>query len=140
MLGHDFDWANFHIVEVMSQPKFSQKRIGYLSSSICFTETTDVSLLTTNLFKKARRLLIMKKPGRVTSPLSQDFASNNQYEVGMAINCLANICNADLARDLVADIVALLNSHKPYVRKKAVLVLYKIFLKFPEVCSFCDVG
>ena len=33
---------------------------------------------------------------------------------------------ADLARDLVADVVALMNSNRAYVRKKAVLVLYKV--------------
>ena len=36
---------------------------GYLASSICFTNTTDVGLLTINLFKK-------------------DFGSKSQYEPG----------------------------------------------------------
>ncbi|BHF78590.1 AP-3 complex subunit delta-1 [Sparganum proliferum] len=38
----------------------------------------------------------------------------------------------DLARDLCADILALTASPKPYIRKKAVLLLYKVFLKHPE--------
>jgi len=45
---------------------------------------------------------------------------------------LANICTPDLARDLAADILSILNSSRAYLRKKAILVLYKIFLKFPE--------
>jgi AP-3 complex subunit delta-1 len=45
---------------------------------------------------------------------------------------LATICTTDLARDLAADVVAMLNSARPYLKKKAILVLYKIFLKFPE--------
>merc|ERR1711871_1620115 len=113
MLGYDMGWAAFNIVETMSQPKFSHKRIGYLAASIVFDENTEVTLLTTNLFKK-------------------DFTSSNQYEVGLAINCLANIVTEELACDLVADVVSLLNSGKTYVRKKAVLVLYKLFLKFPK--------
>jgi len=56
----------------------------------------------------------------------------NQYEAGLAINCLANIITADLARDLAPDLVTMLTSNRPYIRKKAVLVLYKVFLKYPE--------
>jgi hypothetical protein len=62
----------------------------------------------------------------------QDINSSNQYETGIALNALANICTPDLAQDLAADVLALLSSSKPYVRKKAILCLYKIFLKFPQ--------
>jgi AP-3 complex subunit delta len=58
--------------------------------------------------------------------------SKNQYEAGLAINCLGSICTPDLARDLAPDLVSMLTSSRPYIRKRAVLVLYKIFLKFPE--------
>ena len=113
MLGHDMSWASFHIVEVMSFPSFAHKRLGYLGASVSFNDETEVVLLCTNMFKK-------------------DFSSANPYEVGLAINCLANICTNDLARDLVADVVTLMNSNRAYVRKKSVLVMYKIFLKFPD--------
>lgn len=62
----------------------------------------------------------------------QDFASANPYELGIAVNCMSNICTVDMAQSLASDIVGLLNSSRAYVRKKCVLVLYKIFLKFPE--------
>lgn len=45
---------------------------------------------------------------------------------------LACFVNADISRDLANDVLTLLTSTKPYLRKKAVLLLYKIFLKFPE--------
>lgn len=113
MIGYDMSWSAFHIVEVMSSPGFAQKRIGYLGASVSYNDDTEVVLLCTNMFKK-------------------DFSSTQQYEVGMAINCLANICTTDLARDLVSDVVTLMSSNRAYVRKKAVLVMYKIFLKFPD--------
>ena len=80
-----------------------------------FTESTDVILLTTNLFKK-------------------EFSSltNNQYEIGMAINCLANIATKDLARDCISDLVLLMSHSRPYVRKKAVLAIFKLYVKFPQ--------
>ena len=113
MLGYDMSWAAFNVVEVMSQQKFTGKRIGYLAAAQTFHEGTEVVMLATNLLKK-------------------DFNSTNQYESGLAINSLSNICTVDLARDLATDIVSLMNNSKPYIRKKAVLVMYKIFLKFPE--------
>lgn len=54
---------------------------------------------------------------------SSDFATCLQYDVGLAINCLANIATPDLSRDLISDLVQLLGNHKPYVRKKALLAM-----------------
>ena len=124
MLGYDMNWAAFQVIEVMSCPKFSQKRIGYLACSQSFREETSVILLTTNLFKK-------DMTGQGGGALSTH-ATLSQYEAGIALNCLANICTKDLARDLAADVVALLNSSRVYVRKKAILCMYKIFLRFPK--------
>jgi len=52
MLGYDMSWAAFNVVEVMSQSKFTAKRIGYLGASQSFHEGTDVIILTQALFKK----------------------------------------------------------------------------------------
>ncbi|KAI8352965.1 adaptin N terminal region-domain-containing protein, partial [Mortierella sp. GBAus27b] len=113
MLGYDMSWASFHVVEVMSSPKFLYKGIGYLGAIQSFDQETDVLMLTTNLIKK-------------------DLASSNPSEIGVAINGLSHILTPDLARDLCADLVAMLNHSRPIIRKKVVLVLYKVFLKYPE--------
>lgn len=72
-------------------------------------------LLTVNLFKKEFSNL-----------------NNNQYEIGLAINCLANIGSADVARGCISDVVNLMNHSQPYVRKKAVLAMFKLYVKFPQ--------
>lgn len=113
MMGYDVSWAAFAIVETMSQARFAHKRIGYLAACQCFSESTDVVLLTTNLLKK-------------------EFQSTSQYEVGLALNCLANIVTRDLARDLLQDTVLLMSHSKPYVRKKAVSAMYKLYEKYPQ--------
>lgn len=38
----------------------------------------------------------------------------------------------DLARDLIGDVVSLIGHSKPYVRKKSVLSLYKLYTKYPQ--------
>ena len=113
MFGLDFSWAAFNIIEVMSYENFTLKRIGYLAASQSFSEHVDVITLTTNLIRK-------------------DITGPNQYDAGNALNCLSNICTTDLARDLAPDLVSLLNTSKGFVKKKVVLCLYKIFLRFPD--------
>ncbi|KAJ8419020.1 hypothetical protein AAFF_G00005190 [Aldrovandia affinis] len=113
MLGYDVSWAAFNIVEVMSSSKFTYKRIGYLAASQCFHEGTDVIMLTTNQIRK-------------------DLSSPNQYDTGVALTGLSCFVTADLARDLANDIMTLMSHTKPYIRKKAVLIMYKVFLKYPE--------
>ncbi|XP_033322431.1 adaptor-related protein complex 3, delta 1 subunit-like garnet isoform X1 [Megalopta genalis] len=113
MLGYDVSWAGFNIIEVMSSAKFTYKRIGYLAASQSFHADTELLMLTTNMIRK-------------------DLNSQNQYDAGLALSGLSCFISSDLARDLVNDIMTLLTSTKPYLRKKAVLMMYKVFLRFPE--------
>ena len=53
MLGYDMSWASFHVLEVMSSPKYHQKRVGYLGAVQSFRPDTEVLMLATNLLKKA---------------------------------------------------------------------------------------
>ena len=62
----------------------------------------------------------------------QDLASAKSAEVGIAIDGLAHIATPGLAMDLFSDLLPMLNHSKPLVRKKAVLVMYKIFLQYPD--------
>ena len=113
MFGHDFSWAAFNVIEVMSYESFNYKRIGYLAAGQSFHPGTDVIMLATNLIRK-------------------DITGPNQYDAGNALCCLSQICTPDLARDLAPDLVALLNTSRSFVKKKAVLALYKVFLRFPD--------
>uniref|UniRef100_F1KRT4 AP-3 complex subunit delta n=1 Tax=Ascaris suum TaxID=6253 RepID=F1KRT4_ASCSU len=113
MMGYDIAWASFNIIEVMASTKYTEKRIGYLAASQCFHEETDVLMLTTNMIRK-------------------DLHSASMYDTGVALGALSCFVTTDLARDLANDIVNLLSSSRPYIRKRAVLLLYKIFLKYPD--------
>ena len=157
MLGYDTSWAAFAIVEVMSYPWYGYRRLAYLAASLSFRQETDVILLTTHLFKK----VFSQNQGPSSSSVPS--AEGAQYEVGAALDCLANICTPQLATDLLSDIYAIMNrlatdciplfvalllhpltltlfffcvlsldSSRPYLRKKSVLVLYQIFRQWPK--------
>ena len=111
--GADMAWASFHIVEIMTMPKFAHKKVGYLAASQSFHEGTDVLVLTTNLLRK-------------------DMGSKNEYETSLAIECLSRILNPDLAAALTSEVFTLMASGKTFLRKKATLVLLRIFVKYPD--------
>lgn len=88
MLGYDISWAGFNIIEVMSSPKFTCKRIGYLAASQCFHPEIELIMLTTNMVRK-------------------DLNSQNQFDAGVALSGLSCFISSDLARDLANDIMTL---------------------------------
>jgi len=120
MMGYSMSWASFATIEVMSSPRFAQKRIGYLAASQGFTQGTDVILLTTNLLKKELH------------GASVGSSMTGIYEAGLAINCTSNIVTTELAQDLLRELTNLMTHPQPYLRKKAILCLFKLFIKYPQ--------
>ncbi|CAN6845619.1 unnamed protein product [Brassica oleracea] len=106
-------WAAFHAVEVVSSSRFAHKRISYHVIAQSFSDKTPVLLLITNQLRK-------------------DLNSSNEYEVGLALECLARIGTDDLARDLTSEVFTLLGSSKAFVRKKFIGVFLRVFDKYPD--------
>lgn len=113
MYGYDMSWSSFYVLEVMSSAKFQQKRVGYLAAMQSFRTDTDVLMLTTNLFKK-------------------DLGSAKPLDVSVALSGIASMVTPSLAQDLSDDIIKMLTHSRPYIRKKAILAMYKVFLQYPE--------
>ncbi|KAL3793355.1 LOW QUALITY PROTEIN: hypothetical protein ACHAW5_006339 [Stephanodiscus triporus] len=120
MMGYSMSWAVFAAVEVMSSPRFALKRVGVLGicQGLDSPDRSPVVLLTTNLLKK--ELWGATRSGETI------------YHAGLAISCLSNIVTEDLGRETLPDLLHLLKHPSPYVRKKALLCLYKVFLKYPQ--------
>ena len=51
----------------------------------------------------------------------------------MALNGLSHIVTPELARDLAPEMVAMLNHSRPHIRKRAVLAMFKVFTKYPDI-------
>ncbi|XP_068650228.1 AP-3 complex subunit delta-like [Aristolochia californica] len=109
----DMSFASFHVVELMSSPHFSYKKIGYLAASLSFHESTDVLLLLPNQLRK-------------------DLTSPNVCDSSLALAFLSVAGTHDLARELTPDIFTLLSSAKNLVRRKAIAVLLRFYDKYPD--------
>ncbi|MCJ1462159.1 AP-3 complex subunit delta [Pseudocyphellaria aurata] len=113
MFGHDMSWASFHVLEVMSSPKYHQKRVGYLGAVQSFRPDTEVLMLATNLLKKD-----------VSSPLPPT--------ISLPLITLPHIITSSLALSLLSDLLPRLSHSKPSIRKKTVVALYRLALVYPE--------
>ncbi|KAL0226879.1 hypothetical protein P9112_014203 [Eukaryota sp. TZLM1-RC] len=113
MFGSNINWAAFTAIEVAALPQFAPKRIGYLTISQSFNDETEAIIMATNQFKK-------------------DLGHKDEHYIAAAINSLACVCTPELARDLVNDVVTMLNSSKTVVRRKSLLLAYRMLLRYPD--------
>ena len=109
-----FNWHISHSynTQILFHVKSEWQKNAEISTLCDFTnffqfQDTEVLMLTTNMIRK-------------------DLNSQNTHDAGVALSSLACFMSPDLARDLTGDILTLLTSTKPYIRKKAVLILYKV--------------
>ncbi|KAK3167906.1 hypothetical protein OEA41_004352 [Lepraria neglecta] len=113
MFGHDMSWASFHVLEVMSCPKYPQKRVGYLAAVQSFRPDTEVLMLATNLLKKD-----------ISSPLPPTMS--------LPLITLPHIITSSLALSLLSDLLPRLSHSNPNIRKKTVAALYRLALVYPD--------
>ncbi|KAL8952288.1 MAG: hypothetical protein Q9222_001777 [Ikaeria aurantiellina] len=113
MFGHDMSWASFHVLEVMSSPKYLQKRVGYLGAVQSFRPDTEVLMLATNLLKK-------------------DITSPSLPTIALPLVTLPHIITPALALSLLSDLLPRLSHSSPNVRKKTIVALYRLALVHPE--------
>ena len=75
-----------------------------------------------------------------TNLVRKDISSAHIYDSSLALNGLACFMTPDLARDLANDVLTLTASSRSYLRKKAILVMYKVFLKVSYTLNFTWIG
>ncbi|OAA52054.1 AP-3 complex subunit delta [Metarhizium rileyi] len=113
MLGYDMSWAAFHVLEVMSSPKYHQKRVGYLGAVQSFRPDTEVLMLATNLLKK-------------------DIGSATQTVISLPIATLPHVITPSLALSTLPDLLPRLGHSHSNIRKKTLVTLYRSGLVYPE--------
>ncbi|GKT58917.1 AP-3 complex subunit delta [Colletotrichum tofieldiae] len=113
MVGHDMSWASFHVLEVMSSPKYHQKRVGYLAAVQSFRPDTEVLMLATNLLKK-------------------DLSSTQATTISLPMTTLPHIITPSLALSTLSDLLPRLGHSNPAIRKKTIVTLYRLALVYPE--------
>ena len=68
----------------------------------------------------------------VCNSIKKDLTSPRYYESTLAMNGMANFLTPTLGANLHTDVSAMINSSKPEIRKRAILLMYKMLLVHPD--------
>lgn len=113
MFGHDMSWASFNALEVMSSPKYPQKKVGYLAAVQSFRPDTEVLMLAENLLKK-------------------DLGSPLVPTIALPLVAIPHVISPSMANSILSDLLPRLTHSNPSVRKKTIVTLYRLALVYPE--------
>ena len=118
MLGYECDVGHAEAVSLISQPKYAEKQVGYMVTSVILNESNDFLRMAINSVRN-------------------DVVSKNESFQCLALACIANVGGAEFAESLAGDVVNILLSTtiRPLVRKKAALCLLRLFRKMPEILN-----
>ncbi|CAM1510264.1 Fc.00g005990.m01.CDS01 [Cosmosporella sp. VM-42] len=113
-LGERTHFGQIECLKLLASPRFADKRLGHLATSLLLDENQEVLTL-------------------VTNSLKNDLGHPNQYVVGLALCTLGNIASIEMSRDLFPEIENLISTSNPYIRRKAALCAMRICRKVPDL-------
>ncbi|KAI1631350.1 Adaptor protein complex AP-1 gamma subunit [Biscogniauxia mediterranea] len=113
-LGERTHFGQIECIKLLASPRFADKRLGHLATSLLLDENQEVLTL-------------------VTNSLKNDLGHSNQYVVGLALCTLGNIASIEMSRDLFPEIETLVSTANPYIRRKAALCAMRICRKVPDL-------
>ncbi|KAI1319195.1 adaptin N terminal region-domain-containing protein [Xylariaceae sp. FL0255] len=113
-LGERTHFGQIECIKLLASPRFADKRLGHLATSLLLDENQEVLTL-------------------VTNSLKNDLGHSNQYVVGLALCTLGNIASIEMSRDLFPEIETLISTTNPYIRRKAALCAMRICRKVPDL-------
>lgn len=116
LLGHNVQWGNTEVINLMSDESFSYKRIGYIAAAQLLDSEDDMNVL-------------------VTQTLLKDLQSRNAYVQALALGYIANNASAEICTSVVTDVQRLMSGTPAFVLKRAGMAAVRIVRKNPELCE-----
>ncbi len=119
MLGHDASFGYIKAVELSASSNLLQKRVGYLTASLCLSPDHEFRFMLVNQF-------------------TRDMASINYLEVCAALNAVCRLATVDTIPALLPEVTNKLRHEQEAVRKKAVMAVQKFYSLQPRSIAHLD--
>ena len=116
MLGQNTAWGQLETITLMSDERFSYKRVGYIGACVLLDEMGELALL-------------------VTQTLLKDLANNDPFIQSLALAFIANMGSQEVCRSVATSVQKLLDSRNPEVQKRAGMALVRIVEKNPDLAE-----
>lgn len=120
MLGHDASFSHIHAVNLTQSKSLLVKKIGYLACSLFIDENSELLIL-------------------MISTIQRDLQSKNHLEVLAALTVLTKLCNQHILIAVHEAVSKLLSHAHEMIRKKAVMVMIKMFKIYPSAIESMDI-
>ncbi|VZH90094.1 unnamed protein product, partial [Fusarium fujikuroi] len=112
-LGERTHFGQIECLKLLASPRFADKRLGHLATSLLLDENQEVLTLVTNSLKK--------------------YTSPNALQIEHLVADFGNIASIEMSRDLFPEIETLVATANPYIRRKAALCAMRICRKVPDL-------
>ncbi|KAF5595413.1 ap-1 complex subunit gamma-1 [Fusarium pseudocircinatum] len=112
-LGERTHFGQIECLKLLASPRFADKRLGHLATSLLLDENQEVLTLVTNSLKK--------------------YTSPNALRIKHLVADFGNIASIEMSRDLFPEIETLVATANPYIRRKAALCAMRICRKVPDL-------
>lgn len=113
MAGRQTSFGQLQCINLMSDERFSYKRIGYLGASVLLDENAELNVL-------------------ITHTLEKDLQSKHKFVVALALSLVANLGSVEICRSLATQIQKLLEYDDPFLKKRVAMAIIRIIKKIPE--------
>ncbi|CAM9632684.1 unnamed protein product [Chrysoparadoxa australica] len=113
MLGQDASFGYIKAIELTASQNILQKKAGYLCCTLTLAPDHEFRFMLVN-------------------QMQRDLSSSNHLEACAALTALSHLVTEDMIPAVLSHVVKLLKHDKELVRKKAVMVLQRLYQLEPE--------
>jgi hypothetical protein len=114
MIGENPAWGQMEALTLMSQDRFSYKRIGYVCASVLLDQMSELTVL-------------------VTQTLLRDLGSPDRFIASLALRFIANLGTPEICRATAPAVKKLMENDHPDLMKRAGMATVRIVRLVPEL-------
>lgn len=114
MIGQNPAWGQMEAITLMTNDRYSYKRIGYICTSILLDQTNELTVL-------------------VTQTLLKDLTSPDSNIICLALSFISNLGSPEVCRAVASEVQKLLEHPNPSVMKRAGMSTVRILRMNPDL-------